>query len=51
VGILGPNTPGFLEALFGIGAAGSVDVGMLAPYAGSDVPGKKLRYTNNFVPR
>jgi acyl-CoA synthetase (AMP-forming)/AMP-acid ligase II len=28
VGILAPNTPAFLEALFGIGAAGGVDVGM-----------------------
>ena len=28
VGILCPNTPAFLEAIYGIGAAGAVNVGM-----------------------
>jgi acyl-CoA synthetase (AMP-forming)/AMP-acid ligase II len=27
VGILAPNTPAFLESLFGIGAAGGVNIG------------------------
>lgn len=30
VGILCPNTPAFLESIFGIGAAGAVNVGMRA---------------------
>lgn len=27
VGILAPNTPGFLETLFGVGGAGAVNIG------------------------
>lgn len=32
VGILCPNTPAFLESIFGIAAAGAVNVGRSSPY-------------------
>ena len=31
VGVLCPNTPAFLEALFGIAAAGAVNAGVFSP--------------------
>jgi hypothetical protein len=31
VGLLCPNTPAFLESVFGIGAAGAVNVGKSSP--------------------
>lgn len=39
VGILCPNTPAFLEAIFGIAAAGAVIVGMQTEVPSSKTPG------------
>jgi acyl-CoA synthetase (AMP-forming)/AMP-acid ligase II len=32
VGILCPNTPAFLESIFGIAAAGAVNIGILSSF-------------------